>query len=306
MVSETGCSGSKGSCKKPCTSLERSLNWLNFFVAVVVGSFPGTQCTHTDWHMPGSLNELSLRCEAVPGFHRIGIDWIILSLLLWGCSASANCMWKIFGLSNGRSWLKWTSVRIARSGLLIMPWDCACKFTCLERGSSAAGTCRWLHSYFTTLFMKQQLGLVCTHDLSVFGMGLGKAEELCYHTAESPSLLPHSSEPQGQSAALAGPGPPGDALPTCGGWDPRGRCALGRLYQRVCHSPTVHGQHGVSPVVQSSKCLHWKGGQGLEQAAQGGGLQVSSCGASKPRCCWRCFWWLWLSATHPFGSCPDY
>lgn len=106
----------------------------------------------------------------------------------------------------------------------------------------------------------------------MFGIEPGKGRGNVLPHRREPAEIPCSCEPPGQwSAAVAVLGPPGEALLTRGGLDPRDRCALGRLHQEVCPSPMVQGQHGVSCVVQRGKFLHCKGGQGLKEAAQGGG-----------------------------------
>ena len=93
MVKQAGV-GAKGVAKSPALVWRgASIGLISFFF--VVGPFCGTPCTHADWHTLGPQNELSLGCDAVSGFQRVGADWMSSPLFLWGCGASASCTWKM-------------------------------------------------------------------------------------------------------------------------------------------------------------------------------------------------------------------
>lgn len=204
---ETGCGGSKGSCKKPCTCLERSFNWLNFF----------------------SVHPRRLAHTRTPEWAQTRVWGCVRISEGWGClheftpvSLGLRCKCKLYvenvtllALSNGRSWVKWTSARTARSRLLTVSWDCTCKFACLEHDAFAAGTHSRLHSCLPTPSKKQQLGLVLYPLISrVWHTRSGKDRGAVLPNCGEPSTAPGSPillwAPLGQQlAAVASPGPPG-------------------------------------------------------------------------------------------------
>lgn len=252
---ETGWGGSKGSCKKPYTCLERSFKWFNFFF-VVVGLFCGTWSTCTDWHTPGPQNEHSLGCEAVSGFHRgLGLTRQVTPVSLGlQCKYLENVT--LLGLSNGRPWVKWTSVRTAKSRLLMVSWGCTCKFAWLEHDAFAAGTHSRLQG---CLPFKQQLGLVLYLLIShIWHMGPGKGRGAVPLHCSQLSTTPGSPLLFWASwvAASCSPGPHGGEPSYTWGIKPK---------RPLCFGKTVNW-HVVPLWSRTAWCLWW----GLEGESRTG------------------------------------
>lgn len=120
---ETGWGGSKGSCKKPCSCLERSFKWFYFLLLLLLIYFvalgvPAKTGTHRDPRM-STIWGVRLCQDFTKGW-----GWLDKSpLFLWGCSVSESCTWKMWlslGCQMGDFFVKWTSVRTAKSRLLMV------------------------------------------------------------------------------------------------------------------------------------------------------------------------------------------